>query len=170
MSDGNLPKYAIPRKGKSDVWMPLYVADYLADTTHLSTEQHGAYLLLIMSAWKRGGRVPADDRQLAAITGLTLAAWRKHKPLILPMFTPDGPDLIHGRVVSELQAAKSHSERRRAAGAKGAQNRWQSDSKAIANEWQNDRPSEGEGEGEGPIQEVSYTSTVGHARIRGGSL
>ena len=33
-------------------YMQFYVADYLADTTHLTAEEHGAYMLLLFSYWQ----------------------------------------------------------------------------------------------------------------------
>ncbi len=48
-------------------FMQLYVSDFVGDTLSLSTEQIGAYLLLLIALWNADGTLPADDRKLARI-------------------------------------------------------------------------------------------------------
>jgi uncharacterized protein YdaU (DUF1376 family) len=62
-------------------WMPLYVGDYLGDTGHLTTTQHGAYLLLMMHYWRKG-ELPDDDKQLSKITKLPLKVWTEYRETI----------------------------------------------------------------------------------------
>lgn len=71
---------------KADIWMPIYIGDYLADTTLLSTEQHGAYLLMLMAYWKTGP-LPDNDEVLANVTRLPVDRWLKTRGLLLGFFS-----------------------------------------------------------------------------------
>jgi uncharacterized protein YdaU (DUF1376 family) len=99
-------------------YMPLYVGDYLGDTAHLTTLQHGAYMLLLMTYWQRGQPLPADDRKLARIARLSDGEWAEIRPDILELFVPsdDGDTLIHKRVEGELATLRERSDQARAAG------------------------------------------------------
>lgn len=117
---------------KHDHWFPLYVADYLADTAHLTTAEHGAYLLLLMHQW-RNGSVPADEAQQARIVRASLPEWRRISGNIIAYFTPTSSGLLQMRLERERERAAQHAERRAKAGKKGAEGRWQRDGKRMAN-------------------------------------
>jgi uncharacterized protein YdaU (DUF1376 family) len=96
-------------------WMPLYVGDYLGDTGHLTTAQHGAYLLLMMHYWRKG-ELPDDDRQLSKITKLPLRAWGECRPILQDFFHSGWR---HKRIDAELERMVRLSEKRAIAGQKG---------------------------------------------------
>lgn len=100
---------------KTDLWMPLYIGDYLADTGHLSTTQHGAYLLLLMHYWRKR-ELPDDDKQLAAIAKLPLRIWLDTKETIQAFFH-DG--WKHKKVESEMEKRATVSAKRSRAGYNG---------------------------------------------------
>ena len=65
-------------------YLPLWTDAYLADTTHLRTEEHGAYLLLLFSAWRTADcSLPDDDDILSRLAGLSLSKWQSMKPTIM---------------------------------------------------------------------------------------
>jgi uncharacterized protein YdaU (DUF1376 family) len=96
-------------------WMPLYVGDYLRDTRDLNTLQHGAYLLLIMHYWQHNA-LPADDARLAAITGLSVAQWRRIREPVQAKFAPGWK---HKRIEAELAKVDRAFVQRRLAGRNG---------------------------------------------------
>ncbi|MEK8025017.1 SU10 major capsid protein [Pseudaquabacterium rugosum] len=108
---------------RSDTWMPLYIGDYLADTSRLTTEQHGAYLLLLMDYW-RNGPPPDDEDTLAAIAKLPVSAWRKCAPRLQPFFSVEDGQWRQKRMDAEREKAAGIGGKRKAAGAAGAAKRW----------------------------------------------
>jgi len=103
---------------RADIWMPLVIGDYLADTSHLSTVEHGAYLLLLMHHW-RVGPLPDDDKRLAAIARMPRDKWGRIAPAIRAFFTPTATGLVQKRLMAERAEASRISEKRRSSGAKG---------------------------------------------------
>lgn len=102
--------------------MPMYWDAYLADTTHLTTEEHGAYMLLLAAMWRRNGAVPDDDKDNARILGLTPAKWRKVKARLAA--TISGFRIESGLITQEkLQKTWENTQEKidknRANGAKG---------------------------------------------------
>lgn len=120
---------------KPDVWFPLVVGDYLKDTSRLTTEQHGAYLLLLMDYWVKGP--PADDDgELAAITGLDARRWRANRPKLVRYFRVEEGVWRHKRVDEELarwsEKKRQYVERAAAGGrAKAAKSSASSTPKAL---------------------------------------
>jgi uncharacterized protein YdaU (DUF1376 family) len=96
-------------------WMPLYVGDYLGDTGHLTTAQHGAYLLLMMHYWRKG-ELPDDDRQLSKITKLPFKTWCEYRPTLQDFFYEGWK---HKRIDAELAKMLRVSQKRAIAGQKG---------------------------------------------------
>ncbi|WP_316176238.1 YdaU family protein [Bradyrhizobium sp. SZCCHNRI1073] len=90
--------------------MPLYIADYRADTAHLSASQHGAYLLLIMHYWSTGS-LPNDDAALARIAAMTPVEWKRNRATVAAFF---GDNWTHKRIDAELNRAKEISDKRSA--------------------------------------------------------
>lgn len=116
------------------VWMPLFIGDYLADTSRLSTEQHGAYMLLIMDYW-RNGPPPDDAVTLAQITRLSLDAWSIAQAMLKHLFSIEGGVWRHKRIDSELVAAKENKGKAQAKAKAAADARWgkgNSDASSIA--------------------------------------
>jgi uncharacterized protein YdaU (DUF1376 family) len=99
--------------------MPLYIADYLADTPHLDCAHSGAYLHLIMAYWQRG-YLPNDDKKLASIARATPEQWASMKDTLVEFFT-DG--WKHKRIDDEIEKSRQAYERRALAGQKGGQSK-----------------------------------------------
>lgn len=79
---------------KVDIWMPLSIGDYLADTSHLNTTQHGAYLLMLMHYWRKGP-LPNNPETLANITKLSIDAWSIHQAVLMEFYIIGDDGLLH---------------------------------------------------------------------------
>ena len=131
---------------KVDLWMPLYIGDYLSATNRLTTEQHGAYMLLIMDYWKHGS-LPNDDAVLAQITRMTPDAWSNARGILEAFFEVCDKHWKHGRIEKEMAAANSNKEAASNRGKAGAAARWgkknassnaSSNAQAIPEQWMSD--------------------------------
>jgi uncharacterized protein YdaU (DUF1376 family) len=96
--------------------IPVFPDAYLRDTTHLTTEEHGAYFLLLMAAWGSADcSLPNDDKRLAALAKMPLAKWRKIAPNVLEFWTIDKGRITQKRLLKEWHWVHEKSLKAKAA-------------------------------------------------------
>lgn len=99
----------------SRAWIAFYMGDYLKKTQRLTTEQHGAYILLLVECWQMG-RIPLDDESRAAIARMPIARWKKVGSGVAAFFDAEGKNK---RATEEIEKAERVSMKRSLAGQVG---------------------------------------------------
>ncbi|WP_133252591.1 DUF1376 domain-containing protein [Escherichia coli] len=102
-------------------YMQLYIADYLADTMHLSAEEHGAYLLLMFNYWQTGKPIPKN--RLAKISRLTNERWADVEPSLREFFCDNSDEWVHLRIEEDLASVREKLTKKSAAGKASVQAR-----------------------------------------------
>lgn len=101
--------------------LPLWTDAYLGDTTHLTTIEHGAYLLLLMTAWRtRDCALPDDDRLLARYARCGPQQWKRLRVILEPFFDIENGRWAQRRLTDERGAVERHRQQQIAKGKAGA--------------------------------------------------
>jgi uncharacterized protein YdaU (DUF1376 family) len=92
---------------KTDIWMPIYINDYLGNTMELDENGHGIYLLLMFQYWKKGP-LTKDTKKLMKIArtdNLELL-----EEILEDYFIDSNDCFIHKRVEEEKMKANTRRD------------------------------------------------------------
>lgn len=103
----------------TEPYIPFYPADYLANTMHLTIEEHGAYLKLMFCMWRAGGTLPDNDKKVCTMLSIGMKKWQAIKPVIAPYFTYENGVFFQRRLAEELKKAEGKREERAISGSAG---------------------------------------------------
>lgn len=104
--------------------MPLFLDAMIGDTLHLSTEEFGAYLLILFATWRNNGQaLDDDDRMLARICRVSEYRWKKLRPRLAGFFHIIDGKWHQNRLEREWKYVAARAEISRANGLKGGRSR-----------------------------------------------
>jgi len=110
----------------SFAFMRLYTGDYRRDTLHLTPEEHGIYLLLLMYSWDQKGPIPLDERRQCGIvnarSGGEIESLRR---VITEYFTKMEDGYYNSRMQEEIVNADFYSAKSIEGGKKSGEARRQ---------------------------------------------
>jgi len=113
-------------------YMPFYTKDYMEDTSRLSTEEHGAYLLLIIDYWHTEKPLPDDLKKLSLIAKMAPKRFKKVFANLKLFFSKKEGHFYHKRIEQELKDYKEKALNRASQAKKAAETRWGSDAQSNA--------------------------------------
>lgn len=104
---------------QTDIWMPFYIGDYMADTIGLTFSEHGIYILLILSYWRKGSAL--EEKEANAIMR---GASSEESSRIATFFRIASGKWHHKRIDQELSRSKANKEMRKTRAAIASNARW----------------------------------------------
>jgi uncharacterized protein YdaU (DUF1376 family) len=104
---------------KAPFW-PVATDALIADTMHLSTEEFGAYMRLMIAQWRSNGNpLPNDEDRLARMAGLSGRAWKRVRSVIADFFTISDAGWSQKRVEKDFVEIIGKIEKNRLNGSNG---------------------------------------------------
>lgn len=114
-------------------FMPLWVADFLGDTLDLDAKEIGAYMLILMSLWTRGGTLPNDPAKLKRVARVG-RDWPRIWDAIERYFIIENGVISNGRLSQELHKVDTKRRINAHSGARGGRAKALKDKeRALAN-------------------------------------
>ena len=98
--------------------LPLKTDALIADTSHMTPEQFGAYMRLLCAMWRHGATLPDDPKELARIVGLTPRRWQRIAEQVLRPCQKSGGILSQKRLTSTWLHVQEMREKRATAALK----------------------------------------------------
>jgi len=105
-------------------WFPMYPGDYLSKTHSLTTEEHGAYLLLLMHLYSSDGTLEFSPKMICKLTGLSRYKLPKFMPVFNRYFENNGKIFWSDRVLEQIEATNSKNEKNSQKASIAARKRW----------------------------------------------
>ena len=105
-------------------WFAFDADAFTGDTAHLTTEETGAYLLLMLAYYRSEKPLPARDRALAAICKLPIDQWLEAKIALAEFFIEQDGVWRHERIEYELAERIRKHQAVVQRGKDGATKRW----------------------------------------------
>ena len=100
-------------------FMQVVVADFVADTTHMSTEEVGAYWRILCAMWLHGAKLPAVEKELATIAGLTPTRWGQVRERVTRPLTFSGGYWTQKKMterwdkIEKIKVKRAHAAKKR---------------------------------------------------------
>lgn len=111
-------------------FMQLWVSDFIADTTDLDAVEFGAYMLIILAMWKKGGSLPDNEVKMRRIARCG-RSWPRVWESIKDQFVVKGGLIINERLAEEHASAVAKSKVNRHNGALGGKAKSLNNNKAV---------------------------------------
>lgn len=100
--------------------LPLFTDAFIADTGHLNATETGAYLMLLMVAWRTPVCcLPDDDQRLARWARVDARSWSRIKPKVMEFWDLTDGQWTQKRLLLERDKVRKYAEASRRNGAAG---------------------------------------------------